>query len=475
MVAVSAVPGYEAGEERVLVGGEFFYSVQPRDSLTLIGARFGVAAGVLARENGLGTGDLLRVGQVLRIDNRHVVPFLLEDGILVNVSQRLLFLFRSGRLVCWYPVGLGRLKWETTLGQFEVRTRERSPVWHVPASIQEEMLQRGEEVRTRVAPGPDNPVGDYWLGLTGSRCGIHGTNAPASIYQFRTHGCVRLHPDDIADIFARVAKGTRVWIVDEPLLLAQTTDGAVFLECNPSIGGQRGDAAARVAVLAERQNVRSLLDDARVEKVVAATEGIARRIDRGSGRGDASYGRGSPQAADGTRRGSLSGLPAVPRAATLRASDHLDRARRMDRDELGHAARQQAVGAMTPVEADHEQIRRIRTALVHETLARIALEHGLGNGESGAFEDSRGGGSGVLRRLPGFLVELSYGRGGRPRVGQAPSAWGHARNAHAGSRRPGAPGYGTGRLERRLRAICREENLHGGAPSPARGRAHDFD
>ena len=50
-------------------------------------------------------------------------------------------------------------------------------------------------------PGPDNPLGKHWLGLSIHGYGIHGTIAPSSIYQFRTHGCIRLHPDDIAELF----------------------------------------------------------------------------------------------------------------------------------------------------------------------------------------------------------------------------------------------------------------------------------
>jgi len=283
LLSLAGIPAglaYEAGTDETLVGGEFSYSVRSGDSLTLLGARFGVATAVLGRTNGLVRSDRLRIGQRLRIDNRHVVPFLLEDGILINVPQRLLFFFRDRKLVSWYPVGLGRLNWETTLGQFVVRTRERSPVWHVPASIQKEMSQRGEEVRTSVEPGPANPLGDYWLGLEGSSCGIHGTNAPASIYRFGTHGCVRLHPDDIADLFARVAIGTRVWIVGEPALLARTMEGAVFLECNPGPGGRLRDEAARVAAIVERQKLQGAVDAAEVDRVVAATEGLARRVDR---------------------------------------------------------------------------------------------------------------------------------------------------------------------------------------------------
>lgn len=276
----AAAGAARARAEGPLVGGEFEYAARPGDSLTLIGARFGVSVPTLATANGLRRGDRLSVGQRLRIDNRHVVPFFLDDGILINVPQRLLFLFRGGRLAAWYPVGLGRRHWRTTLGRFEIRSRERNPTWDVPVSIQAEMERRGEEVRTSVPPGPDNPLGDYWLGMTATACGIHGTNAPASIYHFRTHGCIRLHPDDIADLFGRVSVGTPVWVVDEPILLAQEADGSVFLEVNPGAFASPLSPADRVEALAARQGLAGTLDAAAVAGVVALREGLARRVDR---------------------------------------------------------------------------------------------------------------------------------------------------------------------------------------------------
>lgn len=72
-----------------LVRGEFFYTVQLGDTLTSIRARFGVAAGVLARVNGLQPSTRLKIGQELRVYNRHIVPPGLEDGILINLPQRL--------------------------------------------------------------------------------------------------------------------------------------------------------------------------------------------------------------------------------------------------------------------------------------------------------------------------------------------------------------------------------------------------
>jgi L,D-transpeptidase ErfK/SrfK len=276
------IAGLTGGEARPsggdLVGGEFSYAVKEGDSLTLVGARFGVEPRLLAQNNGLSPVAWLRIGQILRIDNRHIVPFFLDQGILINIPQRLLFLFEEGRLVAWYPVGLGRFDWSTSAGQFEIRTLQRRPTWIVPPSIQEEMKLHGERVQTRVPPGPENPLGDHWIGLEGSDCGIHGTNAPASIYGFRTHGCIRMHPDDVADLFSRVSRGTAVQIVYETVLLARETDGGVFLEVNPDIYGLQKDPNEAVAALAEREGLRTVLDPAAVERVIARKEGLARRV-----------------------------------------------------------------------------------------------------------------------------------------------------------------------------------------------------
>jgi L,D-transpeptidase ErfK/SrfK len=279
LAALAGLAAYAAAQEPpngdVLVGGEFSYTVKEGDSLALVGARFGVAPPALARSNGLPSTAWLRIGQILRVDNRHVVPFFLEQGILINVPQRLLFFFQERRLVTWYAIGVGRRDWPTAGGRFQIRVLERRPTWNVPLSIQEEMRRGGEKVETRVPPGPDNPLGDYWIGLEGSECGIHGTNAPASIYGVRTHGCMRLHPDDIADLFPRVSKGMTVQVVYEPVLLARAADGAVFLEVNPDVYGRQTSAREAVASLAERENPPMTLDPDAVERTIAGKEGLA--------------------------------------------------------------------------------------------------------------------------------------------------------------------------------------------------------
>jgi L,D-transpeptidase ErfK/SrfK len=224
-----------SGLSRHLVGRQFTYSVKEGDSLAGVGARFAVDSPVLAKRNGLSPRAALRAGQVLRIDNRHIVPAVLEDGILINVPQRLLFFFESGTLVAWYPVGIGRADWPTPRGHFFIATKEEHPVWDVPRSIQEEMRRQGKTVESRVPAGPGNPLGEYWMGLSPSSCGIHGTTAPLSVYRFQTHGCIRLHPDDVADLFSRVSIGTPVEIVYRPILAVRLEDGSAYVESHPDV------------------------------------------------------------------------------------------------------------------------------------------------------------------------------------------------------------------------------------------------
>src|SRR5688572_31885484 len=80
-----------------VVGRQFNYSVQRGDTLHAIGAKFGVSKEALVARNQLPGKGKLVPNQLLRVDNRHIVPRVMENGILINIPQRLLFHFESGR------------------------------------------------------------------------------------------------------------------------------------------------------------------------------------------------------------------------------------------------------------------------------------------------------------------------------------------------------------------------------------------
>ncbi len=224
-----------------MTGRILSYRVRPGDILLGIRSRFGLSLSTLVRENAIRDPDLIHPGQILRIDTRHIVPPPPGDGILINLPEKMMFFFSRGRLVLSAPVALGKPSRPTPEGGYRVVSKRVDPEWMVPPSIQEEMRRQGQEVLTRVPPGPDNPLGHYWLGLSLPHYGIHGTNAPSSLYTMTTHGCIRLSPGEIETLFGKVSLGTPVRIVDRPVLLARSLKGRLYLEVHPDVYHEEED------------------------------------------------------------------------------------------------------------------------------------------------------------------------------------------------------------------------------------------
>ncbi len=235
---------------------------------------------MLARDNGMQVTDHLDAGDTIHIDNRHIVPIEGADLIEVNLPQRMLFHFEGGRLSGAYPVAIGQpaRQWQTPIGAFTVIQMQEDPTWRVPASIQREEEGAGKEVVDEIEPGPDNPLGKYWIGLSFPIIGIHGTNHPVSVYSYRTHGCVRLHPDDIEALFNAVDLNDRGVIVYYPLMLARLDDGRVFLESERDIYRKGTGGLDAVRALARADGIDNLIDWTRAGDVVNDEDGIARDV-----------------------------------------------------------------------------------------------------------------------------------------------------------------------------------------------------
>jgi len=235
IAAAASVASFEDSPRDALVEQALEHVVARGEGLGTLAARYGVSVSQIAERNGLDARKGLVVGQRIAVVSRHVVPTPLDHGIVVNVPQRMLFRFSAGHVAAAYPVTVGKRGWATPTGDFTVLNRQVGKTWIVPPSIQAEMLRDGKPVLTEVPAGPDNPLGRHWIGTSLPGIGLHGTNAPTSVYGFRSHGCVRLHPDDIAALFDSTRVGDRGRIVHRPLLLAVAADGRVWFEANPDV------------------------------------------------------------------------------------------------------------------------------------------------------------------------------------------------------------------------------------------------
>ncbi len=133
-------------------------------------------------------------------------PDLKGYSIVINIPQRTLYLFAQGKLERTYPVAVGKRGTPSPLGKLKIINKVVNPTWY-------------PEGKAPVPPGPANPLGRRWLGLSIPGYGIHGNNRPASIGTAVSLGCIRMHNQDVEELFKLVPVGTTVELVYEILIL----------------------------------------------------------------------------------------------------------------------------------------------------------------------------------------------------------------------------------------------------------------
>ena len=126
--------------------------------------------------------------------------------IVIHRGSNRLFLYRFDRLRRTFRVATGQSVYPTPLGKFSIVVKWRNPWWYPPNS-------RWAQGQKPIPPGPNNPLGTRWMGLSASGVGIHGTPNPGSIGYSVSHGCIRMYISDAEWLFGTVYIGTTVFIV----------------------------------------------------------------------------------------------------------------------------------------------------------------------------------------------------------------------------------------------------------------------
>ena len=126
--------------------------------------------------------------------------------IVIHRGLNRLFLYRGMHSWRTFQVATGQSAYPTPLGRFEIVVKWRDPWWYPPDSP----WAKGAKP---IPPGPGNPLGTRWLGLSAAGVGIHGTPDPASIGYSVSHGCIRMRISEAEWLFNHVEVGTTVFIV----------------------------------------------------------------------------------------------------------------------------------------------------------------------------------------------------------------------------------------------------------------------
>lgn len=116
-------------------------------------------------------------------------------------------LFKRGNLVKTYTVAVGSSEFPTPTGRYVVQSMQKNPAWNVPQS------EWAGDLAGETIPGgdPRNPLVARWIGFNGA-VGFHGTASSGSLGTAASHGCIRMSPADVIDLFERVNTGTPVLV-----------------------------------------------------------------------------------------------------------------------------------------------------------------------------------------------------------------------------------------------------------------------
>lgn len=265
-------------EADMVIGGEIVYRVVKGDTIEHIGAKLGVNWRSIVKNNGIDIRKPLRIGQEIRADNRKIVPRKIDNGIIINIPDKTLYYFIEGELVHSFPVGLGKPAWMTPEGKFTIVLKQKDPTWYVPKSIQREMEMKGDVVRDIVPPGPNNPLGRYSVKTSLSGILIHETIWPTSVYQYRSHGCIRVLPSDMEEFFNRVEISTSGEILYNTVKVAVSNDGRILLEVNRDIYRRIVSLDAEAKQMIINAGLEEKVDWQKVDMVVREKSGIPEDI-----------------------------------------------------------------------------------------------------------------------------------------------------------------------------------------------------
>ena len=131
----------------------------------------------------------------------------LGKAIVIKRGSNQLLYYNGDELKRTFRVATGQASYPTPLGQYEIVTMQRNPWWYPPQG------SAWAEGATAIPPGPGNPLGTRWMGISAPYVGIHGTPDAASIGYSASHGCIRMLIPQVEWLFQRVDVGTPVFIV----------------------------------------------------------------------------------------------------------------------------------------------------------------------------------------------------------------------------------------------------------------------
>jgi L,D-transpeptidase ErfK/SrfK len=222
-------------------------------------------------------------GAEVVLPGQFILPRAERKGVVLNLPEMRLYYFYQDELektpmVKTYPVSVGRMDWNTPLGKTRIERKDKDPSWFPPESLKLEAIAAGDPLPDVVPPGPDNPLGGYALRLSIPGYLIHSTNKPYGVGMRVTHGCVRMYPENIEELFPIIPVHTMVQLVNQPIKLGWLNK-TLFLEVHPLMDedvekNQDLQSMAYAMIFDEIENKDAILDIPSIKRALREKNGI---------------------------------------------------------------------------------------------------------------------------------------------------------------------------------------------------------
>jgi len=285
----TALPGVAAGpytirlpatktgidpQAETVVGALQRHVIQKGEDLLEIARRYGLGYNAIGMMHRDWDPFLPPAGTEITIPTLWIVPDPRGRQLIVNTgAMRLDYFTHNATKVYTFPIGMGVLDFKTPSGNFKVVGKKVKPAWHVPKSLQ---AKYGMAV---MPPGGENPMGDYKLTLSWGDYGIHGTAMPWGVGRLVSHGCTRMYPEHIKQLFPLVPVGTSVEYIYEPALLG-FRQGRVYLSVHEDYYFKIRSMIFHVLSLLENHGLSGAVDMQRVMQTVEEHTGMPIDISR---------------------------------------------------------------------------------------------------------------------------------------------------------------------------------------------------
>jgi lipoprotein-anchoring transpeptidase ErfK/SrfK len=156
----------------------------------------------LNRGRQLNPGALIVVAEAGRSNAAPAQATLLR----IDKSEKMLYVMGEGdRVLAAFPVSMGGARDPLPVGRLKITSEVKNPSFTYDPQLLK--TAKPTDVKTKLAPGPNNPVGVMWLGLNKPHWGIHGTNEPSRMARVETNGCVRMTNWDVLRLAGLVKPG----------------------------------------------------------------------------------------------------------------------------------------------------------------------------------------------------------------------------------------------------------------------------